>query len=112
MRITQRDPREDPILESVLSKETGTEMMPGLLRKIALVCSHGGHLTEARLLQRSLRNQATFIITYESVRTRAFEGLFTVPNIGSNPVRMLFALLRLAIFLSTEKPDLVISTGV
>ncbi len=79
--------------------------------KVALVCSHGGHLTEMEFLRASLRGVETFLITYESVRTCDRKDAYLLRNIGSNPLRMLIAFIRIVLALAKEKPEAIISTG-
>jgi beta-1,4-N-acetylglucosaminyltransferase len=79
--------------------------------KVALVCSHGGHLTEMLQLSDAWRDHDTFWITYASPRTRGLERAYLLTNIGINPFRMAIATLRTAWILLRERPDVVISTG-
>jgi O-antigen/teichoic acid export membrane protein len=80
--------------------------------KIALVCSHGGHLTEMELLGPALDGHRCFLITYRSPRTEALPGRrYLLPNIGTSPWRLLGACARAAWVLACERPDVVLSTG-
>jgi beta-1,4-N-acetylglucosaminyltransferase len=79
--------------------------------KIALVCSHGGHLTELLMLQEAWEDQDVFWITYDAPRTRTLVHAYRLTNIGLNPLRMLSAGWRILRILRRERPDLVISTG-
>jgi beta-1,4-N-acetylglucosaminyltransferase len=79
--------------------------------KVALVCSHGGHLTEMVLLADAWRGAEWFWITYRSPRTVSMSHAYLLTNIGLNPFRMAIATVRIAWILYRERPDVVISTG-
>ena len=79
--------------------------------KIALVCSHGGHLTEMLQLADAWKDQETFWVTYTSPRTRDMERTYLLANIGINPVKMAVATVRIAWILLRERPDAMVSTG-
>jgi beta-1,4-N-acetylglucosaminyltransferase len=80
--------------------------------KIAMVSSHGGHLTELRMLADALEEHDLFYVTYDSERTRHLDmDVHTVEHIGTNPVAMATAFGRMGQLFRQERPDLVISTG-
>ena len=79
--------------------------------KLALVCSHGGHLTEMLQLADAWQGADSFWITYRSARTAQMPRTYLLTNIGINPVRMAIATVRIALILLRERPDAVISTG-
>ena len=79
--------------------------------KVALVASHGGHLSELELLARSLRGLDSVLITYTSVRTADLRGSYRLRNIGVNPLRLLAAFFQIALILAKERPAAIISTG-
>ena len=80
--------------------------------KIALVCSHGGHLSEMLYMKSAFENHEVFFITYESSRTNnlAFK-TYTFPNFGEKPLELLKNLHRIVFILIKEQCDLVISNG-
>ncbi len=80
--------------------------------KIAIVCSHGGHLTQMLYLMEAFKGNEIIIITYDSKRTRELDQKkYLVKNIGYNPLKMLFAaIVFLRVFLK-YRPDLIISNG-
>lgn len=80
-------------------------------RKICLVCSHGGHLTEILQLADAFDGHETFFITYRTVRTEELEKKYLLRNIGRNPINLLAILPGIFNILRSEKPDIVISTG-
>jgi UDP-N-acetylglucosamine:LPS N-acetylglucosamine transferase len=82
-------------------------------RKICLVCTHGGHLTEMLQLIESLDGNDFFFITTESMRTNHLSHKkYHVRNIQRwNPLSFVSAAFRIADVLRREKPDLVISNG-
>ncbi|MDH7508575.1 MAG: PssD/Cps14F family polysaccharide biosynthesis glycosyltransferase [Methanomassiliicoccales archaeon] len=80
--------------------------------KIALVCSHGGHLSEMLLLMEAFEGHEVFFITYQSPRTIALKHKkYLLENIGTNPLKMLHAFAKILIIFVKERPGLVISTG-
>jgi beta-1,4-N-acetylglucosaminyltransferase len=79
--------------------------------KIALVTSHGGHLTELQELSEAWAGHDCIWITYRSRRTERLPNAYLVTNIGLNPYRMIWAALKIALVFARERPDLVISTG-
>lgn len=80
--------------------------------KIALVCSHGGHLTEMLYLMDAFEGHDVFFITYENFRTHKLDyNKYLLENIGTNPFLMIKAFWRIFRILRKEKPDLIISTG-
>jgi beta-1,4-N-acetylglucosaminyltransferase len=80
--------------------------------KIALVCSHGGHLTEMFALMEAFSGEEIVLVTYESPRTRHLpHRTYLMPNIGTSPRRMLAALQRFVAIYRKERPELIISTG-
>jgi len=80
--------------------------------KIALVCSHGGHLTEMQCLLEAFQGHDIFFITYDSVRTRKLPyRKYLIENIGKNPVKMGGAFLKFLKIFRKERPDIVVSTG-
>lgn len=80
--------------------------------KIALVCSHGGHLTEMLYLMDAFKDHEIFFVTYDNFRTRDLEyKKYLLKNIGTSPIKMSKAFLQFLKILSNEKPEMIISTG-
>lgn len=80
--------------------------------KIALVCSHGGHLTEILCLMDSFDENNIFFITYNNLRTQSMDyPKYLLENIGTNPLKMTKAFIHILKIFIKEKPDIVISTG-
>ncbi|WP_297092680.1 PssD/Cps14F family polysaccharide biosynthesis glycosyltransferase [Thermococcus sp.] len=80
--------------------------------KIALVCSHGGHLTEMLYLMDTFKGHDVFFITYDHPRTRALSyRKYLFPNFGENPSRIITNLPKMVKIMLKEKPDLVLSNG-
>ncbi|MBO8175037.1 MAG: hypothetical protein H0Z18_07245 [Thermococcus sp.] len=80
--------------------------------KIALVCSHGGHLTEMLYLIDAFKGHEVFFITYDHPRTRALKyKKYLFPNFGRNPIRIIIDLPKIAKVLAKEKPDIIVSNG-
>jgi hypothetical protein len=80
--------------------------------KVALVCSHGGHLTEMEMLGPALAQHHCFLVTYRSSRTEGLpEPCYLIQNIGTSPRRMLGAFGWACWILWREHPDVILSTG-
>jgi len=80
--------------------------------KVALVCSHGGHLTEMLYILDAFKGHDIFFITYDCPRTRTLRyRKYLLKNIGTSPFRMLVAFLKILRIFLKEKPNLVVSTG-
>jgi len=92
--------------ESGVAAEAG-----GARLKIALVCSHGGHLTELLELEDVFRGHETFYFCYDADTTRRLPRAYLVPNMARNPVEFARNVVRLARIFRKERPDLAVSTG-
>jgi len=80
--------------------------------KIALVCSHGGHLTEMQYILDSFKGHELFFVTYDSIRTRKLPyQKYLMDNIGKNPIKMIVAFIKFFSIYLKERPDIVVSTG-
>lgn len=80
--------------------------------KIALVCSHGGHLTEMLYLMDAFEGHDIFFVTYDNFRTRDLGyKKYLLQNIGTSPLKMSKAFLDFIKILFKEKPEMIISTG-
>ena len=82
--------------------------------KLALVCSHGGHLTEMQMLSPALDGHDCFLVSYRCRRTEELNSVqrkYLLDNIGTNVARMLAAIAQAARILHRERPDVVLSTG-
>lgn len=80
--------------------------------KIALVCSHGGHLTEMLRLMEAFEGHEVFFVTYVSPRTKHLNyHNYLIENIGNSPLRMFVSFFKIASIFRKERPDLVLSTG-
>ena len=82
--------------------------------KLVLVCSHGGHLTQIKMLAPALEGHEHFLVTYRCARTETMatrERVYLLANIGTSPWRMALAFFQAFKILLQERPDVVISTG-
>lgn len=82
--------------------------------KIALVCSHGGHLTETIQILEAFQGHQIFFATYTSARDQqvlALAPAYFTKNIGTSVVRMFFALFWALRILLRERPDVIVSLG-
>lgn len=83
----------------------------GSKMKIALACSHGGHLTEILQLMDAFEGHDIFFITYETPQSVELGKKYTLKNLGKNPYRFIACCPRIISILMEERPDLIISTG-
>lgn len=82
------------------------------MMKIALICSHGGHLTEMTYMMDAFAEHDIFFITYENIRTRNLHyRKYLFPNFGKKPYKMLLNLPKIINILLKEKPDVILSNG-
>jgi len=80
--------------------------------KIALICEHGGHLTEMLLLIDAFKNQDFFFITNKSKRASDLkQRVHTIDAMGNNPILMIRGAFQILRILVRERPDVIISTG-
>ena len=79
--------------------------------KVALVCSHGGHLTELMALSTAWDDMDHFWVTYDAPRTRALDRAYLLRNIGFNPFLMAKALLSIVRIFAIERPAVLITDG-
>lgn len=79
--------------------------------KVALVCSHGGHLTEMLELAEAFDGMDTFYFTYDGETTRELPGAYTVPNRPGYPLQFVLNLWRVFRIFRRERPTCVVSTG-
>ncbi len=80
-------------------------------KKIALVSSHGGHLTELLELAPAFAECNTFYFCYDAETTRRLPNAYLTPNRPYDPLQFLINLVRLWRIFSKERPDLLVSTG-
>lgn len=82
--------------------------------KVALVCSHGGHLSEMQAVWPVFERHDCFLVSYRSPRTEActwVERKYLLPNIGTNMARMAATAFRAISIVGHELPDVLVSTG-
>jgi len=80
--------------------------------KVALLCASGGHLTEMLCLRSSWEEHDHFFITLKCPRTEEIpDRKYLITNPEQGVLTMLRSTLSLARALLTEKPDVIISTG-
>jgi len=80
--------------------------------RLALVCSHGGHLSEMQMLWPAFEGHDLVLITYDCNRTQALaQEKYLLPNIGTNVWRMARTFFAAWSILKREWPDAVLSTG-
>ena len=80
--------------------------------KIALVCSHGGHLTQMLRIIGAFDGKDIFFISYTSSRTNDLQyKKYLIENIGKNIFRMFISFFKILSIYINERPDIVVSTG-
>lgn len=79
------------------------------MKKILLVASMGGHLSELRALQEAWAGHEVKWVSYPSENSKDVDR--TVKHIGGNPIRMITAFFSFFSITRKFKPDYVISTG-
>jgi len=82
--------------------------------KVALVCSHGGHLTETLQILDGFKGHEIFFITYFSSRddeVMSIAPAYFCRNIGERIHLFLWAFIWGLWVLLKEKPNVVFSTG-
>ncbi len=82
--------------------------------KIAIVCSHGGHLTETLQILDAFEGHEIFFCTYRSARDEYIQSIapaYFTDNIGYSLGRMIKAFFWALKILRKEKPHVILSTG-
>lgn len=82
--------------------------------RIALICSHGGHLTETLQVLDAFRRYSFFWVTHFSARddeVRRIAPAYFCRNIGKRPLRLLWAFFWALGILLRERPAVIFSTG-
>jgi UDP-N-acetylglucosamine:LPS N-acetylglucosamine transferase len=79
--------------------------------KLALVSSHGGHLTELLELSLAFEGCDVFYFCYDADTTRRLPNAYLTPNRPYSPLQFLRNLVRLHAIFRNERPDLLLSTG-
>lgn len=79
--------------------------------KIALVSSHGGHLTELLELAPAFADGDTFYYCYDAETTRRLPNAYLTPNRPYSPWHVFVNLVRLWRIFGKERPDFLVSTG-
>jgi len=79
---------------------------------VGLSASHGGHLTVLLRLDKAFGNRDAFLITNRNPRKpREVRRVYFIPEIGTNPLRMILDTFIILDILIREKPSIFISTG-
>lgn len=85
--------------------------MSGRRTKLALVSSHGGHLTELLELAPAFDDCDVFYFCYDAETTRALPNAYLTANRPYDPIHFARNLIRLWQIFWRERPDALISTG-
>ncbi len=79
--------------------------------KIALVSSHGGHLTEVLALKDVFKGHRTFFITYQGQTPAGLAPAYFLKKFHDNLFEVVAVWFRVVRIFWRERPDLVFSTG-
>ena len=82
--------------------------------KIAIVCSHGGHLTETLQILNAFEGYEIFFCTYSSSRDDFLRGIaptYFMKNIGYSMPKMVTGFFWAWKVLWQERPDVILSLG-
>ena len=82
--------------------------------KIAIACSHGGHLTETLQILKAFEGHEIFFCTYWSARDEYLQSIapaYFTDNIGYSVRKMIKSFFWAWKILQKEKPDIVFSLG-
>ncbi len=83
----------------------------GLIMKICLVASPGGHLTQLVYLEEAFKEHELFYATYLDERTLRLPRAYLLRNVWKRPITLFSMPLSVCRIFLKEKPDLIISTG-
>lgn len=79
---------------------------------IGLSSSHGGHLTVLLQLEEAFSDRDAFLITNRNPRRpKQVSRVYFIPEIGTNPLKMILGTFLILGILVREKPSIFISTG-
>jgi UDP-N-acetylglucosamine:LPS N-acetylglucosamine transferase len=79
--------------------------------KVALVSSHGGHLTELLELSPAFEGCEVFYFCYDADTTRRLPNAYLAPNRPYSPIQFLRNVARLWAIFRRERPEVLVSTG-
>ena len=82
--------------------------------KIALVCSHGGHLNEILYLMPAFEGHNIFFVTYDSETTKNLKNSYLLNWYGWNfkgKLMEIITIFHAFKILMKEKPDVIVSDG-
>jgi len=86
--------------------------MMGKKKKIALVSSHGGHLTEMNAIKDIFENDETFLVTYDGVTPSKLDRTYLIKiDWFRNPLSLATETIKIFGIFRKERPDVIFSTG-
>ncbi len=85
--------------------------MSGKRKKVALVSSHGGHLTEILALREVFEGHDAFFITYEGTSSATLSPAHRIKKFHDHPLRVFTVWAEIFSILKKERPDIIFSTG-
>ncbi|MGB9629858.1 MAG: PssD/Cps14F family polysaccharide biosynthesis glycosyltransferase [Thermodesulfobacteriota bacterium] len=81
------------------------------IKKIGLVCSHGGHFTQMLQLMEAFEGFQKFILTYRETTTKNQKDCYYIENIFRSPMAFIKGVIKIFMILLKERPDVLFSTG-
>jgi len=81
------------------------------VKKVGLVCSHGGHFTQMLQLWDAFEGFPKFILTYQEVTTMNRSDTYYIENLFKSPKAFMKGVIKIFLILLKEKPDVLFSTG-
>jgi len=80
-------------------------------KKIALICSPGGHLIEVLQLLEAFEGFPIFILTYKEKATLNRKDTYWIMNLARNPFYLITGVLKILFIFLKERPKVLFSTG-
>lgn len=80
-------------------------------KKIALICSPGGHFVEILQLVEAFEGYPFFFLTYKEKATLNQENTYYMNNFARNPFFLIVGVLKVLFIFLKERPNILFSTG-
>ena len=80
-------------------------------KKIGVICSPGGHFSQALQVLEAFESHFTFFLTYREKATLNRQNTYYVKNIGKSPIALIVGAIKIFFILWKERPDILFSTG-
>jgi len=80
-------------------------------KKIALICSPGGHFVEMLQLLEAFEGYPVFLINYKEETTSKRKNTYYLANIVKNPFVFVAGVIKIVLIFLKERPNILFSTG-